>query len=192
MKIKISLFLLSLALFSCFGGKSKEEKQKEQKEKFDMEQQERRQKRINTLADIGKPYGATVSFDTADFTMTYEYQELLKSNNTIVTGNFEVADISIMDSLYILSGTTHNMFYDLKASKKLVDKIKTTLVADEDNKNRHYIVATITSIGKPNFKFDAEGENNGEDAPDTWIEVDVSDLFYCKGNLLDFVSVENK
>lgn len=176
---------------SCSGGKTEEEKRKEWQDKEQQERDIKHQNRINTLSKIAEPFGATISFDTSNFSKTYEYQELLKTNNIVVVGKFETQDISIKDSTYILFGSTNDMYYELTASKELIDKVKKTLIADEENNNSHYIVAKIADINKLRFKFDSGGESNGDNLPDTWIEVDVSDKFYCKGNLLDFVSVDN-
>lgn len=180
MKKKTIFFLLTLFLLSCNPKESSYETKKRQEEQQKVKEN---LANIETLDFLSKKYNASAKFDTVDYEMTYKYQELLNSNNIVIIKNYEVLDIEKLDTIYnVFIGKGYNeMFIDVTFNKGQVDKLN----YESDNYNEKFLIIEISHISKVKFNIDSYGEDNGDDSPTTYVEIESSKAFYCKGKLID-------
>ncbi len=165
--------------------KMKEEMaEKEEERQFQMVRLERN-KLENT---IYKKFGASITFDTAKFGTTYQYQTLLKQNGLVAVDNFEITDIEQKDSNYIISievGYNRKKIIEIICNKHELDKIYPNILTsdifdlDIDDK---YLILKIKSVKKVKFKLDNNDEPNSE------IELVTPTTFFCKGDFIDIYS----
>jgi hypothetical protein len=191
--IKI-LSVISLILFVSCGQKANSDKENgetatktDEEKKKEIEQLER----LQTLDIISKQFGASATFDTARFKMTYQYQNLIRQNDRVVIERFKITNIEKLDSNYIVSiekGYSRKMFIEFICKQNQIERICPDIINGETINTRitdKFLILKINTIKKIKLKIDSYGKDNGEDEPTTYVELDASDAFICKGEFID-------
>lgn len=190
------LYIISLFLIlSCNQKKNDNVENIETVKKTEEEKREEIEKleRHQTLENISNRYTASIAFDTVNYKMTYEYQNLLSKNNRIIIDlqDFEITNVEKIDSNYIVSiekGFIRKMFIEFICKQNQIEKIcpgildlETINTSIEDR----FLVLKINSIKKLKFKIDSESEYDGGDGSSNYIYFDRSYAFICKGEFID-------
>lgn len=194
MKYLLTILLIALT-FGCKSTKKETNISTETKE---------RKKRIrNTIAIISKQHGnASAKIDTLNFKYSYQYQKEIKENPYVIIHDFEISDIKIKDSSFLLTIYKNNyykkMLLELDTSEEqilsLTNNFNNTQRIDSEET---FIVAKITTVNKARVKL---GFSLGYDYDEEYdygsntIESDFeeAELFILKGKLINVIISENK
>ena len=194
MKTMKILFIISLLLFVSCGQKTNSDKvngetatKTDEEKKEEIEQLER----LQTLNIISKQFGASATFETVRYKMTYQYQNLIRQNDRVVIERFKITNIEKLDSIYIVSiekGYSRKMFIEFICKQNQIEKLCPDILNGETINTRindKFLILKINTIKKIKLKIDTYVEDNGEDEPTTYVELDASDAFICKGEFID-------
>ncbi len=178
MKIILTIVTLFI-LISCGKEKSKD------MFKVDREEIENT-RRMQNLKEIEKKYGATITLDTADYWLTYQYQQLLKANNLAVIDGFRISDIEERDSNFVVSiRKSSKLFLELSCTKEQLDILYPDLSVKPSYSKDIFIIAKIDDVNKIKIKIDSYGEDKGDSETETYVELRVSNAFFSRGTLID-------
>jgi ribosomal protein S17 len=194
--MKLSLIIVVITLiFSCNSRKKEPDK---------IADYQLKEKRIeNKIGEISKKNNnASAKIDTQEFIYSYQYQKAIKENPYVIIHDFEISDIKIKDSSFLLT------IYKNKYNKKMLlelDASEEQILSLTKNFNGRrridyeetYIVAKITTVNKARVKL---GFSLGYDYDEEYdygsntIESDFeeAELFILKGKLINVIISENK
>lgn len=179
MKIIRTLSLLVVVVFSSCGQKKNSSKEKEELE------------RIQSINIIAKQFAANAAFDTVKYTMVFQYQNLLNQNNRIIIEDFRITDVERKDTNFIVTvqkGFYRKVFIEFICTQAQLEKLYPDIQNNESSYARikdKYLILKIKTIKKIKLKIDSYNENDGGDDPSSYIELEASDAFICKGEIID-------
>lgn len=174
--IKILSIISLLLLVSC-GQKTNSDNLNEEpatmtdEEIYELE-------RLQALNFISEQYDATITFDTVQYRMTYQYQDLLSQNDRVVIEGFRINDIEELDSIYIVSIEKRHprrMFIEFICNQNQIEKLDS-----ETDYTHRFLILKINTIKKLKFKIDSYVDDY-----DTYLELDVPYSFTCKAEFID-------
>jgi hypothetical protein len=178
-----------LILISCGKSTSENEEKNQPDEEAKKQEKIDSLQRLKVLDKISKEFDASASFDTSRYMMTYEYQNLLNENQRVIIENFRIKDIEkIQDSLYNISLTTgyrRRMFIEFICSKSQIENFYPKFLDsnfDYSNFNNPFLILKLNSIKKIKLKLDS----NDDDESSSYIELNASKSFICKGEFVGF------
>ena len=187
--IKILSIISLLVFVSCtnsdnVNGETTTKSDEEKKEKI------QKLELLQTLNIISKQFAASATFDTVKYSMTYQYQNLLSQNDRVIIKRFEITNIKKKDSIYIVSieKIYPRLFIEFICNQNQIEKLCPEILNGETINTRvkdKFLILKINTINKIKLKIDSYGEDNGEDKPTTYVELDASDAFICKGEFID-------
>jgi hypothetical protein len=160
----------------------KAEEKKKEIEKLDKQQ---------TIDIISKRFDASDNFDNANYNMTYQYQNLIRSNNRVIISRFNIANIEKLDSNYIVTiikVSKRKMFIEFICNQNQIQKICPDILESEKIKTHikdRYLILKINSIKKIKYKIIDYEENYTEAGANNYIDIDESDAYICKGDFID-------
>ncbi len=173
--------LLGLALSSCNN-------QPKEKPVWEVAKDDRQ----NAILQISSKYKSCVPFDSLQHkkSWTYQIQDFLSKNDTILFPGFETIDILRTDSNFILKikvGMFPPYFVELLCSNALMDRLYPKLLkrVELDDESQIFLFAKIKQVKKPEFELIPT-----LDHPDEWpyVQLEASEAFMLKGDLFDFES----
>lgn len=179
MKIIKTILLLVVVVFASCGQKKNSKKEKEKLEQIQL---------INT---VSKKFGANAAFDTVRYEMVFQYQDLLKQNNRVIIGRFKITNIERKDTNFIVTvqkGFYRKVFIEFICTPSQLEKIYPEILNNESSYEiieDRYLILKIDTIKKIKIKIDSYSEIDGGDDPSSYIELETSDAFICKGEIID-------
>lgn len=189
--IKFFSIILILFFYSCNGNNENELIQKQKSEELITSENEEKEK-LKIIDEISKKFNANISFDTLEYQFTYQYQNFLNQNNLIIIEDFKIINIEMKDdSSFLVSikkGYINPKFIDFVCTKSELNKICQDPLNQEPIENYiedRFLILKLNLVKKIKFKTDSYGEDNGDDEPNTYIEINSSDAFIFKANFID-------
>jgi hypothetical protein len=192
--MKIIAIIILTTISICFSCRTNEEKKEVletstvKKDTSDFKKDEiKKQERTRRLLDISRNYKATTTFDTVEFQLTYQFQNLLSQNNRVIISDFEITDIEKQNSnfiIYLSKGYYPTIYMELICTEPQIQSIypdfKNAVELSEYVSDK-YLIVKILSFKKIRFKIDS---SVNEKEATSYVEIEASDAFICKGELL--------
>jgi hypothetical protein len=187
------LHILIFFIISCEHKADSSQERNEVETKTDEQKNEEIEKfeRHQTLKAISEKYGASAIIDTSRFKMTYQYQNLIKQNDKVIIDRYRITDIEKIDSIYNVSiekGLDRKMLIEFTCNERQLETIFPKFSGSEEieiGKYDNFLILRFINIKKMKLKIDSYGEDNNEDEPFTFVEIDASESFLCRAELVD-------
>lgn len=186
---KFYLFLLLFLLSSCHNVVTNEtnndEKEDQEQSKISWEDH------VAKIAKIASQYNASIELDTAFFSFTYQYQDLIDKHDKFIIEGFDFNDVSRTDSNYILFIRLNpSLFAELECTQKQFEEINS--LPNQNIKkwktlNDIFFIVDFTEAKKMKFMIKGHGIKH-EDESDLYIDLESSKHVLLKGKLAKIVS----